>query len=119
MAVEERVKSLKPHEKLGPTARHLCYIYDAWIVGSSVNYIRGLNSNNPKDIDIVVPLSKWIIASKLIPEGAMANKFGGFKFEEDGTIYDVWTDEVSNLFLQWNDTLTAYQPKFKIAIGQI
>lgn len=64
---------------------------DSFIVGSAVF------KDNPKDIDIVVPFDKWHLASSLIPKNAKPNSFGGWKFEEDGIVVDIWPDSIGTL----------------------
>lgn len=113
---------MKVHEKLGPIARQLCWLFDAWIVGGSVPYLYELTEQKPKDIDIVVSLENWIVASKLIPEGAISNKFGGFKFQDGEFEIDVWCDDIPTLFInniKGRNNLTAYQPKHNLRIGAL
>lgn len=84
----------KPHLRMGPIAKNLCWLFDGVVVGSCINYLRGLTDAVPKDIDIIIPLDRWIKASKLIPIGAKANSFGGFKFRDGRIVVDVWADDV-------------------------
>lgn len=110
---------MKPHEKLGPIGRQLCWLFDAWIIGGGVDYISNENNSlKPKDIDIVIPLDRWVQASKLIPKFAQANSFGGFKFEDFGLIVDVWADDIARLSFD-NPSFQAYQPKYRVTLGVV
>ncbi len=110
-------KQIKEHAKLGPVGRKLCWMFNSWIVGGAVAYLSGESKIKPKDIDIIVPLDEWIEASKLIPEGATANRFGGFKFNDNGIDVNVWADEIGKLFLMAGKDCKMYQPKYKCKIG--
>lgn len=83
--------------------RQFCQLYDAFIVGGSAKYLMGL-TEECKDWDVIVPLSKWGQAQKLIPKAATHNTFGGSKIEvahEVGFGYgifvqiDVWSCDLS------------------------
>lgn len=66
--------------------------YEAWIVGSyAAPPDERLESS---DIDVVVPLSRWPQAVQLIPRGSTMNSFGGFSFQEDGRLVDVWAGDL-------------------------
>lgn len=64
-------------------------VADAWLVGSA------LTKDNPPDWDIVVPYNQWYRAAFLIPEDARPNKFGGWRFQVDGTQIDMWPGDVA------------------------
>lgn len=84
----------------------LCYDHEAWIVGSSANP----DDENPKDFDILVPLSNWQQASLLIPSDAIPNTFGGWKCISGGKEVDVWPGDLA--WLLTNDMLKwAYHPR--------
>lgn len=118
--LEKNKIKIKPHEKLGPVSRQLCYIFGAWVIGSSIPWLRGyVGFDKPKDIDIVVPLDKWVEAAKLIPEGSLSNKFGGFKFKDADLEVDVWADDIARLFMNNDKYFKAYQPNTNLLIGNI
>lgn len=105
----------KPHEKLGNVGRAFCYIFDAWIVGGGANYIAGKDLRVPKDIDILIPLNKWVEACKIIPKDSKINSFGGAKFiDSNGIIIDVWTDDLGAVMMNTPHKPVAYQPKKQI-----
>lgn len=106
----------KPHELLSKTAIVLCNNHGGLIIGSFTKFLRG-EIDNPKDIDIIIPLSEWQIASNYIPKGAIANSFGGFKFVEDGVTYDVWCADVQDFIL--NNNIVAYSLKYNKFIGEL
>lgn len=72
--------------------KKLCYTCDAWIIGSAID------SDNPRDYDVVVPFTHWKQAAALIPVGSTANSFGGFKCICSEKEIDVWPAELGDLF---------------------
>lgn len=91
---------MKAHQKIGPVTRQLCTLFDAIIIGGGVAYMADNTGKvkPPKDIDVVVPIDRWVQASKLIPNGAIANSFGGFKFQDGPLEVDVWADDALRIF---------------------
>lgn len=73
--------------------------YDAWIVGGAARYLLDLEEN-VKDWDLLVPLYRWIDAARVLPRGATANAFGGFKFQSHGHTLDVWGGDIGEHFSQ-------------------
>lgn len=63
----------------------LCQLYDAMVVGSSVN------QENDSDIDIVIPYYKWQAAATMIKaqyqQSITSTRFGGWR------IYDLETNK--------------------------
>ena len=74
-----------------PLVEKLCHFHEAWIVGSAADP----TNTDPRDYDVLVPLSKWQDAAGLIPSNATINTFGGFKCIEEGIEIDVWPGELS------------------------
>lgn len=108
---------MKIHSKIGPISRQLCWLFDGCIIGSSVDYLVDRTTDIPKDLDIIIPLDNWIKASKLIPNKAIANSFGGFKFQDDKFIVDVWADDAARVMTTYNTKL--YFPKFNIELIRV
>jgi len=116
---------MKVHALIGPVARQLCIVFDGVIIGSMAEKlflgpeISAPGKNNHvctgDDIDIVVPLDRWVQASKIIPHHARANAFGGFKFRDGALELDVWADDVARvLFMSpWKEkTRYLWSPKY-------
>lgn len=73
-------------------AAKLCYgASSGWIVGGAARDI------NPKDYDIVIPLTTWKHACLLIPRDAVVNAFGGWKCLSEGKEIDVWPSDIGEL----------------------
>lgn len=90
---------MKAHAKLGPVARQLCMLFDGLVIGGGVRYlVNEDDTNKPKDIDIVIPIDRWVEASKIIPSHAVVNSFGGFKFQDGPLEVDVWADDACRIF---------------------
>lgn len=83
---------------------------DAWLIGES-----SVNSNNPRDYDLWIPINKWSIACLIIPKDSKVNSFGGFKCISDGKEVDVWTCELEKL-LTTNYFTSASYPRGGITI---
>ena len=102
----------KPHNRIGNVGRQLCFLYDAWVVGSGIDYLIG-NNKIPYDIDYIVPLDRWIEACKLIPVDSKTNSFGGAKFtDSNGIVADVWAEDVVRILATAQKNGRAYQPKY-------
>ena len=100
----------RPYSVLGPVGRRLCWECEAWIIGGCVNYLLG-TTEQLKDIDIMVPLHRWPNACRMIPSGAAANSFGGFKFKDGQYDCDVWPGDVAEtLCLTTPQKIRAFQP---------
>jgi hypothetical protein len=92
------------------TVRIFCTNHRAWIVGSAaapIHYVPG--SVQPRDWDVMVPWDVWHLAAAHVPEDAVRNTYGGWKFEEDGVTIDVWPDTLERLAVSHFFTC-AYQP---------
>lgn len=109
--------AIKPHAMIGPVARRLCWIHSGVVLGSGALYLAGKVKEKPRDLDIVIPLGEWPTACLLIPEGAKANSFGGFKFKEGVVEVDVWVAEPITILNTRGGC--AYSPKFDKLYGEI
>lgn len=91
----------------------LCKEYGAFIVGGACLYLLE-ESNNLKDIDIIVPLKHWNDAVFILPDTAKINTYGGFKFDSGETFYDnkisidVWCQDLSEYCLNHNTMFPKY-----------
>jgi len=78
--------------------RKLSQVADCWLVGTAVDFYTGeIAVPPPRDWDIVVTLETWHLAAPLIPPHATPNTFGGWKFEHNGKLFDVWPDRIERL----------------------
>ena len=70
----------------------------AWLVGGAANPYK---DKLPRDYDILVPWDQWPDVSILIPDTAVKNTFGGFKFEitvEDQVkTVDIWPGDLASV----------------------
>lgn len=114
----EKFLSGKPHRKIPDIVRQLCWLFDGWIVGGAVDFITG-KSTECNDIDIVIPITNWTKASKLIPAGSKANSFGGFKFESEGFSIDVWADDIGIVLVESHKPVKAYHLKSRKTLGLV
>lgn len=91
-------------KKFPRSVRIMTTTFDSWIVGSAVD------SDRPKDIDVMVSWTRWHEVTSLIPSSASPNTFGGWKYTEDGTEVDVWPDSLDRLATTSQFTV-AWHPK--------
>jgi hypothetical protein len=91
-------------KKFPRSVRAMTTSFDAWIVGSAAT------TDSPKDIDVMVPWSRWHEAVTLIPSSASPNTFGGWKYTEDGVDIDVWPDSLDRL-AALSQFIIAWHPK--------
>ncbi len=100
--------------------RQLTICFDGFIVGSSAKYLLD-KVDKCQDWDIIIPLSRWGQAQKLIPKHAQHNTFGGSKiYMPDlnrlnashwqynpshflGDIIDVWSCDLSEFLISNRD----------------
>ena len=97
--------------------RQLTICFDGFIVGSSAKYLLD-KCESCNDWDIIIPLSRWGQAQKLIPKEAKHNTFGGSKisipnikefyvenkrFYGNYTIIDVWSCDLSEFLISNRD----------------
>lgn len=75
--------------------------FDCWLVGSAANP----QNENPKDYDILCPFHNWHQACLVIPDDAIPNRFGGWKF---GNI-DLWPGDLS-----WFATVPAFKYAYNL-----
>ena len=76
--------------------------FDGWLIGSAANP----DNQNPRDFDILIPFHMWHKACLSIPENAIPNSFGGWKFIDNNVEIDMWPGDLSYL---------AARPRFKYA----
>lgn len=89
---------MKPHGLLGDVARQLCWLFDGSIIGGFAMSLYLEQDTSQKDIDIVIPLDRWVQASKIIPQNAVLNRFGGVKFTDtNGVSVDCWADDIARV----------------------
>lgn len=77
--------------------RVLCFSYNSWIVGGAAEFMCD-KVDSVKDWDIIVPISNWQKASRILPYGCKTNTFGGIKIESGQTQIDVWASDVGYYF---------------------
>lgn len=95
--------------------RQLTICFDGFIVGSSAKYLLD-KCESCNDWDIIIPLSRWGQAQKLIPKRAIHNTFGGskiitykpFEFLNHGIkkiehIVDIWSCDLSEFLISNRD----------------
>lgn len=97
-----------------PLVAKLCEHYEAWIVGSGADTL----CTNPRDWDVMVPLSMWGECAALIPADAVPNTFGGWKCQSNGIEVDVWPGELSRV-MGHHRSKFAWQPRYGIRLGRI
>lgn len=115
---KKQAVSCKPHRRLPPLARTLCFDCEGWVVGSTADYIANKDSSlNGRDLDIVIPSHHWNKASHICinADKISINSFGGFKCVSDGVEIDVWMDDVSDLLAN-HHTDKAYHPRSRTYI---
>jgi hypothetical protein len=83
-----------------------------WIVGGGARYLLGLEKEEPRDWDILIPLEYWDQACKLVPRGSKTNSFGGIKLNTDGLEIDLWGDSLSH-FITTQNTWPNYAVNLK------
>lgn len=87
--------------KYSSTVYFLCQQCDGWIIGSAADP----ENDNPRDIDIIVPFSKWHTALGALPQDRSkieVNTFGGYKFEDDdGVEIDMWPGELTTVLTSY------------------
>jgi hypothetical protein len=86
--------------------KSFCRMANAVIVGSYAQYLVTDVGERPLDIDLIVPLYRWPDAVIIIPRGARANTFGGYKLldDEKQLLIDVWPDD----FLRYIQNVPRY-----------
>lgn len=78
--------------------RVLCQNHSAFIIGGGAKYLMDY-SDSCKDWDIVVPLSQWGLAQRLIPKEAIHNTFGGSKIIDESYVVDIWGMDLSQVII--------------------
>ena len=82
--------------------RQLTICFDGFIVGSSAKYLLD-KCESCDDWDIIIPLSRWGQAQKLIPKEAIHNTFGGSKIFKEYQVIDVWSCDLSEFLISNRD----------------
>lgn len=90
---QEKSKILKNIRQIPKSVIAMAIIADAWIIGSAANP----DIKSPKDIDVLIPTYNWFKIGHLIPKDAILNKFGGWKYIEDGEIIDVFLGDLPHI----------------------
>lgn len=85
----------------------LCKDFGAFIVGGSCDYLLG-EKDDFRDIDVIVPLCKWNNAVYYIPNNAVKNSFGGFKFVSNNIEVDVWCQDLSDYSIYLSPLFNQY-----------
>lgn len=67
----------------------------ALLVGSYAKYVVG-EDVKPSDYDLLVPFIHWQIIAPMVPENATPNRFGGWRFDDQGNQVDVWPGDVQH-----------------------
>ena len=85
--------------------RRLTICFDGFIVGSSAKYLldKCESCESCDDWDIIIPLSRWGQAQKLIPKEAKHNTFGGSKIFKEYQVIDVWSCDLSEFLISNRD----------------
>mgnify|MGYP000932877179 CR=1 FL=1 len=78
--------------------RVLAASFDAFIVGGATKYLMN-QTDECRDLDIIVPFTKWPDAQRLIPKEATHNTFGGSKIVDGEVIIDVWCTDLSRFLI--------------------
>ena len=117
---KEEPAGAKPQEdvvfvppRMTRTAFQACMLLDAWVVGSSAQLHEP--SDEPRDVDIVVPLSRWHEIGPYIPGTATPTLYGGRRFEAEGTQIDIWPDDIGRLITA-KQFKAAWHPKSGVRI---
>ncbi len=97
--------------ELPHSVKYMVQHYDAWIVGSAAQPSSNILQVN--DVDVIISFSQWNKVTGLIPLDAKKNKYGGWKYSEEGIEIDVWPDELNNFM---NSAIPQYlwQPRYNI-----
>lgn len=90
---------MKTHILLPRIVNQWCMLYEAWIVGSSVNnLLKGTKIKS--DVDVIIPPKHWNDAMKLVNPlyDIQLNSFGGIKIQTASLIIDVWPSNMEDFF---------------------
>lgn len=89
-----------------------CFNYEGWVVGGGAEFLIG-NIKEPKDWDVIVPVTKWEHIFPIVPyKFAEVNTFGGFKVLENDIEIDIWPEDLGHFFMgATKGELLAVQPK--------
>lgn len=82
---------------LDPFIRSLLYVHRGYVVGSGAEFLINQNAPEPRDWDIIIPLTNWNKCMKGIPKGSPSNTFGGVKVTlTNGDTCDIWAQEIAD-----------------------
>lgn len=102
-----------------PIVRHLCWSFDAWIVGSTAKAIIE-KQDIYSDWDLIIPVQHWLSATLACTcYSPQPNSFGGWKITlDDDTQIDIWPDTLDNFLLrkQYAAETYALHPKSGISV---
>lgn len=111
--------AIKPFLKLPRTARQICWLYNGIVVGGAVNWLIEETFDEPRDIDIVVPIDEWQRANKLLigAESVEINALGGIFFVdihmETGKSFgvDIWPEDTMRMLSLYPKPVRAFHVK--------
>ncbi len=91
------MKNFSSHRRLPPLLLYILKNFDAWLIGSSINYVEGHTDTPPKDYDCIVSPSDWLAVAQVLltQEKIDINTFGGFKVLSKGILIDFWPQTLS------------------------
>ena len=87
--------------ELPQVVRDWCFLYNAWIVGSGVDWIMGAPDRfdvPPRDLDVIIPPQHWQSACRHITNSSKVriNAFGGLKVKIEKFSVDVWPAHIED-----------------------
>lgn len=89
----------RAYRKLPRTVLNWLLMYQAWIVGSGVDwYLDGGVGEKPHDLDIMIPPQFWQDACKMVTDRPAINSFGGLKARIEGFSIDFWPMHLEEFF---------------------
>ena len=60
------MKNFSSHRRLPPLLLYILKNFDAWLIGSSINYVEGHTDTPPKDYDCIVSPSDWLAVAQVL-----------------------------------------------------
>lgn len=77
--------------------KSFCFGYGGVVVGGAAKFLAG-TSHSVRDWDVIIPVSRWSEAARIIPYKSQTNTFGGVKIASDGVEVDVWSEDLVHYF---------------------
>jgi len=109
------------YRKLPELIKSILITSEGWLVGTSISQI--LESKNVTDYDIIVPdreLFQIVTKQLSVDFDCEINSYGGLKFiGEDGTVVDIWCEELGHFLMTANSIKYIYNHKRQIIIEKI